>query len=277
MKPIDWGEISKELDDVTAMVASSLKGCTIEPKYTNNKSEYDRWTQKEIYKAINMANGYIKEEKKENKNMTTSITNYSMRKYEDIKDDLQVTSMTIEQSTYSSPKVKFEDYIPLVTTTYKNRTNNEPKIPTCKGIIRRKNTTRVDWADGTKTVIVLEDGREDMDMFHTFCIAFTKKMLGSTTSILKVIEECDTDTVERKRKEAIEKAIRKAEEETRKLKEKMDKAAFERAVQEKMFEEEVIEEALRRLCLREERRLNREDPVESFQIIEIEEEKTDET
>ena len=241
------------------------------------------WIQKELKDTIAIVESIInKIDEKENNNMATSLTNDAMPKYEEIKDNLQVTSMTIDSSPFSSPKVKIEGYIPFFATKHNERANNKSNCPQCKGIIRRDKTTRVDWADGTRTIIVLEEGKEDMDMFHTFCIAFTKKMLGGTTKILNTIKECDTDAIEAARKKAIEEANKKAEEEAKAALEKAANDVFEAAVQQKMFEERVIEEAIRRIQLQGERKMNEEDPVESFQVVdvravEVEEEKTDET
>ena len=72
---------------------------------------------------------------------------------------------------------------------------NPAKIPNCTGIIQRDRATIVSWDDGTETTIVAEKGFDENEhmMFDAFCIAFTKKMLGSTTNILKTIEKNDTD------------------------------------------------------------------------------------
>lgn len=85
-------------------------------------------------------------------------------------------------------------------------------------------------------------------LFDAFCIAFTKKMLGSTTKILNTIKENDTDTIKAARK--------KAEEEAKAALEKEANDTFEAAVQQKMFEKRVIEEAIRRISIREARRVN---------------------
>lgn len=93
---------------------------------------------------------------------------------------------------------------------YHKMYKNSAKIPSCTGIIQRGRATIVNWDDGTKTTIVAEEGFEENEhmLFDAFCIAFTKKMLGSTTNILKTIEKNDTDKHNRILKEA-EKNFRK--------------------------------------------------------------------
>ena len=155
---------------------------------------------------------------------------------------------------------------------------NPAKIPNCTGIIQRDRTTIVTWDDNTKTTIVAEEDvkKNDYMMFEAFCIAFTKKMLGSTTKILNTIKENDTDTIKAARKKAIEEANKKAEEEAKAALEKETNDAFEAAVQQKMFEKRVIEEAIRRISIQEARRMNNEDPAESLQVVDVREVEVDE-
>ena len=131
-------------------------------------------------------------------------------------------------------------------TMYKTEKERNP-YPKCTGIIQRGRATIVTWDDGTKTTIVAEEGEEVLDMFHAFCIAFTKKMLGSTTNILKTIEENDTDAKNKSLKEA-KKRIKK---EMRERNERIKKATFENDVKAKMYEERVREEAISRISEKE--------------------------
>lgn len=128
-------------------------------------------------------------------------------------------------------------------------------MPSTVGVVQRKNTTVVNWDDGVKTVVTLK--KEDcLDMmFIGFCIAYTKRMLGGTTNILKTIEANDTDTINKRKKE-IEEQIKKAMRETN---EQQEKARFEAAVQAKMYEDRVIEEAIRRIQIRNERKTNNDE------------------
>lgn len=127
----------------------------------------------------------------------------------------------------------------------------------CTGIIQRDRATIVTWDDNTKTTIVAEKGFDENEhmLFDAFCIAFTKKMLGSTTNILKTIEANDTDTINKRKKE-FEEQIKKT---MREANEQQEKAQFEAAVQAKMHEDRVIEEAIRRIRIRNERKMNNDE------------------
>ena len=140
---------------------------------------------------------------------------------------------------------------------YHKMYKNPAKIPNCTGIIQRDRATIVTWDDNTKTTIVAEKGFYENEhmLFDAFCIAFTKKMLGSTTNILKTIEANDTDTINKRKKEFEEqnkKTMREANEQ-------QEKARFEAAVQAKMYEDRVIEEAIRRIQIRNERKTNNDE------------------
>ena len=152
-------------------------------------------------------------------------------------------------------------YEKKVKKEYHKMYKNPAKIPNCTGIIQRDRATIVTWDDNTKTTIVAEEDvkKNDYMMFEAFCIAFTKKMLGSTTKILNTIKENDTDTIKAARKKAIEEANKKAEEEAKAALEKESNDAFEAAVQQKMFEDRVIEEAIRRIQIRNERKTNNDE------------------
>lgn len=169
------------------------------------------------------------------------------RYFDEIKDILQITEMSIEHSSeYCGERVRIEGFVSR-EDRLKKKKQETTTFPKPVGIIRRGKATIVTWEDKTKTTIVLEDKQEDLDIFHTFCIAFTKKMLGSTTAILDTIEKNDTDTIERKKKEAREVAEKKNKEIAKTCKELSDHIRFEKAVQEKMLEQRVYDEAIRRI------------------------------
>ena len=148
-------------------------------------------------------------------------------------------------------------YEEMIKKEYHKMYKNPAKIPNCTGIIQRDRATIVTWDDNTKTMIVAEKGFDENEhmLFDAFCIAFTKKMLGSTTNILKTIEANDTDTINKRKKE-FEEQIKKA---MREANEQQEKARFEAAVQAKMYEDRVIEEAIRRIRIRNERKMNNDE------------------
>ena len=145
----------------------------------------------------------------------------------------------------------------ILKKEYHKMYKNPAKIPNCTGIIQRGRATIVTWDDNTKTTIVAEEDvkKNDYMMFEAFCIAFTKKMLGSTTNILKTIEKNDTDTINKRKKE-FEEQIKKT---MREANEQQEKARFEAAVQAKMYEDRVIEETIRRIQIRNERKTNNDE------------------
>ena len=288
----DW--MKRELADTLAMAESVLKKVVNEPDKKEDKAmpvkttwidpktnaEYSYNWGFNVDSNIPMPavekklNDYFKNDvnttktnydkmSKEKKNMSIKNNRYIC---EQLKNLIAVRDFRITEDPRCTPEVEIVGHIPhdrmqefydimngnLVAKVY-------PSFPQCKGIIRRKNTTRVDWADGTYTIIVLEDGKEDMDVFHTFCIAFTKKMLGSTSEIMRTIEKNDTDKIEKPKKEAEEKKRKQADEEAKKLKEQMEAAEFEAAVQKVMFEDRVFNEACRRMELREKKNESKEE------------------
>lgn len=131
-----------------------------------------------------------------------------------------------------------------VKKEYHKMYKNPAKIPNCTGIIQRDRATIVTWDDNTKTTIVAEKGFDDNEhmLFDAFCIAFTKKMLGSTTNILKTIEKNDTDKHNRILKEA-EKNFRKQR--------NLDRKKEDRIRREKKFNEMVDEEFMRMRAVEE--------------------------
>lgn len=149
------------------------------------------------------------------------------------------------------------NYEEMVKKEYHKMYKNPAKIPNCTGIIQRDRATIVTWDDNTKTTVVAEKGFDENEhmLFDAFCIAFTKKMLGSTTNILKTIEKNDTDTINKRKKE-IEEQIKKT---MREANEQQEKARFEAEVQAKMYEDRVIEEAIRRIQIRNERKTNNDE------------------
>ena len=148
-------------------------------------------------------------------------------------------------------------YEEMVKKEYHKMYKNPAKIPNCTGIIQRDRATIVTWDDNTKTTIVAEKGFDENEhmLFDAFCIAFTKKMLGSTTNILKTIEANDTDTINKRKKE-FEEQIKKT---MREANEQQEKARFEAAVQAKMYEDRVVEEVIRRIQIRIERKLHNDE------------------
>lgn len=116
-------------------------------------------------------------------------------------------------------------------------------LPVPVDILRRGRCTIVKWTDGTVTKVVLEEGKADTGIFGAFCIAFAKKMYGSTEKLLKHIDNAD----EKARAVRIKAAAQECQEQCKKRAEARRKEKFEREVAEEMHQARVRDEAMRRL------------------------------
>ena len=114
--------------------------------------------------------------------------------------------------------------------------------PTTIGVVQRKNTTVVNWADGVKTVVTLKPDDCPDEMFVGFCIAYTKRMLGGTTKLLETIERCDTDKHVRLLREASKKFRKQRD---------LDRKEVDRIRREKKYKEMVDEEFMRMRAVEE--------------------------
>lgn len=57
-----------------------------------------------------------------------------------------------------------------------------------KKIIKNGPATIVFWADGSKTIVKLQDGDQD-DIYAAFTAALAKKIFGSTSKVKKIMEK----------------------------------------------------------------------------------------
>ena len=163
-------------------------------------------------------------------------------KCSDFSGKIECTYSPIEDKWLVRNEVHGEEK--MVKKEYHKMYKNPAKIPNCTGIIQRDRATIVTWDDNTKTTIVAEKGFDENEhmLFDAFCIAFTKKMLGSTTNILKTIEANDTDKLNQLLKEA-EKNIRKQRD--------LDQKEVDRIRREKKFNKMVDEEFMRMRAAKE--------------------------
>ena len=146
-----------------------------------------------------------------------------------------------------------EDHVPNwklreAETIYEEMVKKEKKtmrtaIPSTVGVVQRKNTTVVNWDDGVKTVVTLKPDDCPDKMFVGFCIAYTKRMLGSTTKLLETIERCDTDKQIRFAKE-MEKNFRKQRDLDRKEVDRIRREReFNKMVENELMHMRAVEEA----------------------------------
>ena len=79
-----------------------------------------------------------------------------------------------------------------------------------KHIARRGRTTVVWWTDGSKTHVVLEEGKQDCGTFAAFCIAYAKRCFGSTSALSHAVDQADEE-----RKNARARRLREEEKKAR--------------------------------------------------------------
>lgn len=115
-----------------------------------------------------------------------------------------------------------------------------------KHIARRGRTTVVWWTDGSKTHVVLEEGKQDCGTFAAFCIAYAKRCFGSTSALSHAVDQADEE-----RKNARTRRLREEEKkvraEKRRLEQEHKRQERERFVRLHMDEMCLKREAHRRL------------------------------
>lgn len=74
-------------------------------------------------------------------------------------------------------------------------------IPEIKNTVFNGDTTIILWADGTKTVVHLEE-EKPYDKFSAFTAAVCKKLFGGTDRVMRTMEETDKALQAKKRAEA---------------------------------------------------------------------------
>lgn len=115
-----------------------------------------------------------------------------------------------------------------------------------KHIARRGHTTVVWWTDGSKTHVVLEEGKQDCGTFAAFCIAYAKRCFGSTSALSHAVDQADEE-----RKNARARRLREEEKKARaeksREKQKIKRQGWEGLVRMHMAEMRLKREAHRRL------------------------------
>ena len=98
-----------------------------------------------------------------------------------------------------------------------------PKIPPIAKVAFDKDneTTVIVWADGSKNTVVKNTSGAPADRYAGFCAAVCKKLFGSTTNTIKVMDTYDVAKIAEKKKAA--KA--KSEAFIKECKESLDKTA----------------------------------------------------
>ena len=115
-----------------------------------------------------------------------------------------------------------------------------------KHIARRGRTTVVWWTDGSKTHVVLEEGKQDCGTFAAFCIAYAKRCFGSTTALSHAVDQADEER-KNARARRLREEEKKARAEKRRLEQEHERQGWEGLVRMHMAEMRLKREAHRRL------------------------------
>lgn len=115
-----------------------------------------------------------------------------------------------------------------------------------KHIARKGRTTVVWWTDGSKTHVVLEEGKQDCGTFAAFCIAYAKRCFGSTTALSHAVDQAD-EIQKNARARRLREEEKKARAEKRRLEQEYKRQEWERFVRLHMDEMQAKREAHRRL------------------------------
>lgn len=115
-----------------------------------------------------------------------------------------------------------------------------------KHIARRGRTTVVWWTDGSKTHVVLEEGKQDCGTFAAFCIAYAKRCFGSTTALSHAVDQADEER-KNARARRLREEEKKARAEKRRLEQEHERKGWEGLVRMYMAEMRLKREAHRRL------------------------------
>lgn len=115
-----------------------------------------------------------------------------------------------------------------------------------KHIARRGRTTVVWWTDGSKTHVVLEEGKQDCGTFAAFCIAYAKRCFGSTSALSHAVDQADEER-KNARARRLREEEKKARAEKRRLEQEHKRQERERFIRMHMDEMCLKREAHRRL------------------------------
>lgn len=115
-----------------------------------------------------------------------------------------------------------------------------------KHIARRGRTTVVWWTDGSKTHVVLEEGKQDCGTFAAFCIAYAKRCFGSTSALSHAVDQADEER-KNARARRLREEEKKARAEKRRLEQEHKRQERERFIRMHMEEMCLKREAHRRL------------------------------
>lgn len=144
------------------------------------------------------------------------------------------------------PRSRADGYIPKEHTSDSGDDFIVDNTIIPKHIARRGRTTVVWWTDGSKTHVVLEEGKQDCGTFAAFCIAYAKRCFGSTTALSHAVDQADEER-KNARARRLREEEKKAKAEKRRLEQEHKRQEWERFVRLHMDEMQAKREAHRRL------------------------------
>lgn len=137
-----------------------------------------------------------------------------------------------------------EDVINRELFTFKKLNTQEAPIRPLRYWQTDNGCLTVEWTDHTKTTVTPSDP-EHADVFSGICIAYTKKMFGSTTAIMRSIEQAKWLTdMPKRRKEMTRKYIK----ENRERQHKREAERHEQAIQRRVENIKIEQEAQKRIA-----------------------------
>lgn len=157
-----------------------------------------------------------------------------------------ITSNNLNSRTYTPYINGAHGYIPKEYTSDSSDGFIVDNTIIPKHIARRGRTTVVWWTDGSKTHVVLEEGKQDCGTFAAFCIAYAKRCFGSTSALSHAVDQADEE-----RKNARARRLREEEKKARaeksREKQEIKRQERERFIRMHMDEMRAKREAHRRL------------------------------
>ena len=161
----------------------------------------------------------------------------------DILDKLTIKTGDIV-TTWKTNCDDAEDAINRELFTFKKKEKYEAPIRPLRYWQTDNGCITVEWTDHTKTTVTPSDP-EHADLFSGICIAYTKKMFGSTTAIMRSIKQAKwlTDAPKR-RKETERKYIKECHERQR----KREVERREQAIQRNIENIKITREAYKRIA-----------------------------
>lgn len=178
--------------------------------------------------------------------MNADITTRDTITFNNLNDIFTCPCATTTSTCDLQPRSRAYGYIPKEYTSDSGDGFIVDNTIIPKHIARRGRTTVVWWTDGSKTHVVLEEGKQDCGTFAAFCIAYAKRCFGSTSALSHAVDQADEER-KNARARRLREEEKKARAEKRRLEQEHKRQERERFVRLHMDEMLAKREAHRRL------------------------------